>query len=75
MPPDPFFTGDGLDRADHLRADPMAIMALLCDAEARELVWNNGAPAIDEHGKLLWQLVVGDPPLFLGFNGHFPRPS
>ena len=55
LPPDPFFTGNGLNRADHLRADPVAIMALLCDAEARELVWDNGAPAIDEHGKLLWR--------------------
>ena len=73
MPPDPFFTGDGLNRADHLRADPVAIMALLCDAEARELVWDNGAPAIDEHGKLLWRPVAGDPPLFLGFNDHSPR--
>jgi NAD+ diphosphatase len=73
LPPDPFFTGDGLDRADHLRADPVAIMALLCDAEARELVWDNGAPAIDEQGKLRWDPVVGDPPLFLGINGKSPR--
>lgn len=73
MPPDPFFTGNGLDRADQLRADPVAIMALLFDAEARELAWDNGAPAIDEHGKLRWQLVVGDPPLFLGFDGRSPR--
>jgi len=73
LPPDPFFTGDGLNRADHLRADPVAIMALLFDAEARELVWDNGAPAIDEHGKLRWGPVTGDPPLFLGFDGQSPR--
>jgi NAD+ diphosphatase len=73
LPPDPFFSGDGLDRADHLRGDPVAILALLCDAEARELVWENGAPAIDEHGKLRWGPIVGDPPLLLGFNGHSPR--
>ena len=73
MPPDPFFSGNGLDRADHLRSDPVAILALLCDAEARELVWDNGAPAIDEHGKLRWGPVVGDPPLLLGFNGRSPR--
>jgi len=72
LPPDPFFTGNGLNRADHLRADPVAIMALLCDAEARELVWDNGAPAIDEHGKLRWDPVVGDPPLFLGLNDKSP---
>jgi NAD+ diphosphatase len=73
LQPDPFFSGDGLDRADHLRADPVAIMALLCDAEARELVWDNGAPAIDEHGKLCWAPVSGDPPLFLGLNDRSPR--
>ena len=73
MPPDPFFAGDGLDRADHLRADPVAILALLFDAEARELIWDNGAPAIDERGKLRWGPIVGDPPLFLGFDGLAPR--
>ncbi len=73
LPPDPFFAGDGLDRADHLRADPVAIMALLCDADAREIVWDNGAPAIDERGQLKWQPIVGDPPLFLGFSDRVPR--
>lgn len=73
MPPDPFFAGAGLDRADHLRADPVAIMALLCDADARELVWDNGAPAIDEQGKLRWRPIVGDPPLFLGFKDRSPH--
>nr|ART35721.1 B412 [uncultured bacterium] len=73
MPPDPFFAGDGLDRADHLRADPVAILALLFDAEARELIWDNGAPAIDERGKLRWGPIVGDPPLFLGFDVLAPR--
>ncbi len=73
MPPDPFFSGDGLDRADHLRADPVAIMALLCDGEARELVWDNGAPTVDGEGKLMWQPIVGDPPIFLGFTGRLPR--
>ena len=48
-------------------------MALLCDPEARELVWDNGAPAIDELGKLRWGPVIGDPPLFLGFAGRRPR--
>jgi NAD+ diphosphatase len=73
LPPDPFFAGAGLDRADHLRADPVAIMALLCDADARELVWDNGAPAIDEQGKLRWRPIVGDPPLFLGFKDRSPH--
>jgi NAD+ diphosphatase len=73
LPPDPFFAGEGLDRADHLRADSVAIMALLCDAEARELVWDNAAPAIDEQGKLVWATISGDPPLFLGFDDRSPR--
>jgi NAD+ diphosphatase len=73
LPPDPFFAGDGLDRADHLRADPAAIATLLGDVEARELVWDNGAPAVDELGMLRWQAIVGEPPLFLGFNGRSPR--
>ena len=33
LPPDPFFSGDGLDRADHLRADPVAICR--CSATRR----------------------------------------
>ena len=73
MPPDPFFTGDGLDRADHLRGDPAAIAKLLGDAEARALVWDNGAPAIDQQGKLRWGPIAADPPLFLGFSDRSPR--
>ena len=37
------------------------------------LAWENGAPAIDELGKLLWQPVAGKTPLFLGMKGDFPR--
>lgn len=73
MPPDPFFSGDGLDRADHLRADPDAILALQGHAGALELVWENGAPAIDEQGRLRWQQVDGNPPLLLGLNDQHPR--
>ena len=73
MPPEPFFAGVGLDRADHLRADPDAIAALLGRADALQLVWENGAPALDEKGKLKWQEISGDPPLFLGFDQGAPR--
>ncbi len=73
MPPDPFFSGDGLDRADHLRADPDAILALQGHAGALELVWENGAPAIDEQGRLRWQQVDGNPPLLLCLNDQHPR--
>ena len=73
MPPDPFFAGAGLDRADHLRADPDAIAALARHSEARELAWDNGAPALDADGRLAWQLVGDVPPLFLGLDGDAPR--
>ncbi len=73
MPPDPFFAGEGLDRADHLRADPDAITALHRHAEARELEWENGAPAIDEVGRLRWGPVEGAPAVLLGLNHGSPR--
>jgi NAD+ diphosphatase len=73
LPPDPFFSGDGLDRADHLRADPDAILALQGHAEAVELMWDNGAPAVDEQGQLRWEPITGSPPLLLGLNDEHPR--
>ncbi len=73
LPPDPFFSGEGLDRADHLRATPEAIRELHSHQEARQLVWDNGAPAVDERGKLRWDPIEGEPPLFLGLNGDHPR--
>ncbi len=73
MPPDPFFAGEGLDRADHLRADPDAIAALHRHAEARQLEWENGAPAIDEVGRLRWGPVEGAPAVLLGLNHGSPR--
>ena len=73
MPLSPYFSGDGLDRADHLRADPNAIAALARSAEARQLLWENGAPAIDERGRLIWEPVQGEPPLLLGLNEGHPR--
>lgn len=73
MPPDPFFAGQGLDRADHLRADPAAIAALCRHEEARQLVWDDGAPAIDDQGRLRWEAVSGEPPLLLGLNDQHAR--
>ncbi|HYC95128.1 MAG TPA: NAD(+) diphosphatase [Sphingomicrobium sp.] len=72
LPPDPFFCGEGLDRADHLRADPEAIAELCRHDEARQLVWENGAPAIDDQGRLRWEAVAGLPPLLLGLNDQRP---
>lgn len=63
----------GLDRADHLRADPQAIHALQLQSDARGLQWENGAPAIDEDGRLRWTPITGDLSLFLGMNDGAPR--
>jgi NAD+ diphosphatase len=63
----------GLDRADHLRADPEAISGLCRDSEARQLVWDNGAPAVDDQGRLLWEPVTGEQPILLGLNEGHPR--
>ena len=73
MPPDPFFAGDGLDRADHLRADPEGIAKLRDQPDARRLVWENGAPQVDEQGRLLWQAISGETPVFLGLEDGAPR--
>ena len=73
MPPDPFFAGAGLDRADHLRADPDAIAALAAHPDARELAWDNGAPALDGDGRLAWREVGETPTLFLGLDGDAAR--
>ncbi|MDQ3144725.1 MAG: NAD(+) diphosphatase [Pseudomonadota bacterium] len=73
MPPDPFFSGDGLDRADAFRCQPEAIAALARRDDARQLTWNEGAPSLDEAGRLAWRTVEGEPPLFLGLDGEAPR--
>jgi len=72
VPPDPFFSGAGLDRADALRAAPERIAKLAASDEARELVWRDGIPAMDEGGRLQWQQVT-DAPLFLGLDRGAPR--
>ncbi len=70
--PEPFFSGPGLDRADALRASPVKIAELAAREDARELLWNDGIPAIDESGNLLWG-PVSEPRLFLGLDGNAPR--
>jgi NAD+ diphosphatase len=56
-----------------LRAQPDAIRQLASHPAALQLVWENGAPAIGELGRLSWQAVSGAPPLFLGLDGNAPR--
>ena len=71
LPPEIFFAGPGLDRADALRAEPAKLEALAKSPEARQLVWADDLPALDAEGRLVWE-EVSDPALFLGFDG--PRP-
>ena len=72
LPPDPFFSGSGLDRADALRALPSEMKALAGHADARQLSWRDGAPELDSEGRLMWG-PVEDPQLFLGLDGASPR--
>lgn len=72
LPPDPFFSGSGLDRADALRADEAAIARLAGREDARELKWTDGLPDLTADGRLAWQ-PVERPELFLGLDGDSPR--
>ena len=74
MPPDTFFAGPGLDRADALRASPDKLAALASHPDAKELVWRDGLPAMDERGRLVWRDGT-DGALFLGLDGDAPRYS
>ena len=71
-PPEPFFSGPGLDRADALRADDCSLRALATSPAARELKWREGLPELDAEGRLIWT-APSDPQLFLGFDGEAPR--
>jgi NAD+ diphosphatase len=72
LPLSPYFSGPGLDRADALRADPGALAALAGHPDARQLLWAEGLPLIDEDGRLCWSELT-DPALFLGLDGDAPR--
>ena len=61
MPPELFFAGPGIDRADRLRGDPAAI-----PPGGRRLRWIDGAPALDSAGRLCWDEGPAGAPLFLG---------
>jgi NAD+ diphosphatase len=72
LPPSPFFSGPGLDRADALRGDADALRALAESPLARELAWKDNLPEIGSNGELVWT-EPGDPALFLGLDGESPR--
>jgi NAD+ diphosphatase len=72
LPPEPFFSGPGLDRADALRADEAALQALANGGDARQLKWRDGLPEITADGRLVWE-SPSKPELFLGFDGGAAR--
>ena len=69
--PEPFFSGNGIDRADVLRADPERVAELAQSEGARQLVWRDGLPAVGEDGHLEW-CPVSAPDLFLGLTQGRP---
>ena len=71
MPPEPFFSGQGLDRADLLRAQPDKLAELASSSDARQLLWADGMPLLDEAGRLCWDRVE-EPSVFLGMDGEAP---
>ena len=72
MPPEPFFSGPGIWRADLLRAQPDRLAELAVRADARELQWADGLPLLEADGRLAWG-PVRNPLLFLGLDGDAPR--
>lgn len=72
MRPEPFFAGPGLDRADAARAEPERIAQFARNPLARELLWQDGLPALTPEGALQWRAIT-DPALFLGLDGDAPR--
>ena len=72
LPPEPFFSGPGLDRADALRADEAALQALAAGSGALQLKWSEGVPEITAEGRLVWE-QSSNPELFLGLDGEAPR--
>ena len=72
LPPEPLFSGPGLDRADALRADEAALQALGASTGALQLKWHDGLPELTPEGRLVWEPPSG-PELFLGFDGDSAR--
>jgi NAD+ diphosphatase len=65
LPPEPFFSCRGIDRADLVRTQPERLAEYIAASSSRQLVWNNGLPSIGGDGRLRWE-GVSQPDLFLG---------
>jgi NAD+ diphosphatase len=70
--PEPFFSGNGIDRADQVRVDPARVSELIASRDARQLVWRDGLPAVGPDGRLEWQDLT-TPDLFLGLQDGLAR--
>jgi NAD+ diphosphatase len=61
---EPAFSGQPLDRADHLRTDPAKLAELA--GEGRLLRLDGLVPVLDADGRLVWDEVAGGELVFLG---------
>ena len=69
------FTGHGLDRADHVRADPVRLTAALRDDAARQLRLDGLIPLLDTDDHLQWDRFNADDGaerVFLGLRDGAP---
>ena len=71
MPPEPFFSGNGIWRDDLTRSQPARLAELAARADARQLQWSDGLPLLDEAGRLTWDGVEA-PAVSLGLDGESP---
>lgn len=73
----PGFTGAHLDRADHLRLNPVRIAELRGGEHARLLRLDGLDPLLDGTGRLLWSPLpstkVEEELIFLGLDGEVPH--
>jgi NAD+ diphosphatase len=72
LPPKPFFSGSGINRADQLRIDPERLAQIAGSESGRQLLWRDGLPAVGDDGRLEWS-PVSAPDLFLGIQDGEPR--
>jgi NAD+ diphosphatase len=71
LPLEPFFSGPGLDRADHLRANEEELRRLAESPTALELMWRDGLPALGSESRL--ELCTAEcTDLFLGLQDGAP---
>ncbi|GAA4753463.1 NAD(+) diphosphatase [Sphingomonas daechungensis] len=72
MPPEPFFSGPGIDRVDPARADEVRFAEFVTREDGLQLIWRDGLPAVGDDGRLEWQSAQSTD-LFLGMQDGQPR--